>query len=428
MTYKAKVIVANDIVPHPNADRLQILRYNSEQFVIGTDISVGDVIILFPTDGQLSHEFCSNNNLYRDPFKNVDQSKKGFFEDSRRVRSQPFRGEKSYGFVCTEDSFYFLGNVVLSVGDEFDSLNGTSICSKYYTQKTLNAMKANQAKKVKDVEYTMKEHTDTEKWSYTKPSELPELSLVIISEKVHGTSARTSKSKVIRRNPKLFHKVMNWLFHKNFEETSYEEVTGTRRTVVNNRLEVTTEGEQDYYRWQWHNIIAPQLHVGETIYYEIVGWDSHGGTIMEKQDLGKLKNDSVVKLRGWNNPMVYSYGLPEGQNDVYVYRITMTSDDGTTTESSWYQVQQRCRELGLKTVPVLTMFTTFDVDIINNVVRNNMVDSSSNLDDRHLMEGVCIRIENSEGMRVYKEKSFIFGVLEGYQKEKDDFVDTEEIN
>lgn len=426
MTYKAKAILANDIVPHPEADRLRILRYGGEQFVIGMDISVGDLVVLFPTDGQLSHDFCSYNNLYRDPDKNFDKSRKGFFEDNRRVRAQPFRGQKSYGFVCTPDSLDYLGDIVLNVGDEFDSLNGQLVCSKYYTEKTLRAMKANQAKKIRDIEYTMREHIDTEKWSYTKPDALEEKSLVIITEKVHGTSARTSYTEVIRRNGGFLSRLISFFTGKSTDKKSYEYVSGTRRTIVNNRLDVTVDGEQDFYRWEWHNRIAPQLHMGETVYYEIVGYDSHGGTIMEKQDLKKVKTLPIKD--SWRNPMVYSYGLPEGENDVYVYRITMTSADGTITELSWSQVEQRCRELGLKNVPPMFKGFINHVSDIDEIVKINLDDSSSSLDHRHLMEGVCIRIENSYGVRIFKEKNFLFGVLEGYLKESSDYVDAEEAN
>jgi RNA ligase-like protein len=429
MTYSAKVIQANDLVQHPNADRLQILRYNGEQFVVGKDLNQGDIVVLFPTDGQLSHEFCSNNNLYRHAELNTDKLKTGFFEDNRRVRAQPFRGSKSYGFVAGLESFSFLGDVVLNVGDEFEILNGVQICSKYYTPKTLAGMKANQ-KKIKDVEYTMKEHIDSEKWSYTKPQTLNENSFVMISEKVHGTSARTSKSKVIHRNLTFWSKLKSFLSGRGFvsEYSIYEHVSGTRRTIINNRLDVTTEGQEDFYRWEWHNRIATQLHAGEAVYYEIVGYNSNGGTIMERQDLNKLKDSKSLIQKTWRNPMIYSYSLSENQNDIYVYRITTTTDDGTVTELSWYQVEARCRELGLKTVPVIEKFLTINVNEIEDAVRRWIVDSSSLLDERHLMEGVVIRIESSEGTKIYKEKNYLFGLLEGYLKESDDYVDTEEIN
>ncbi|MFZ2992613.1 MAG: RNA ligase family protein [Microgenomates group bacterium] len=429
MSYFAKVIQANDIVVHPNADKLNILRYGNEQFVISKDIEIGQIVVLFPTDGQLSHEFCKFNNLYRDTSKNRDKSKAGFFEDGRRVRSQPFRGVKSYGFVATLEMFDFVGNFSLSAGDEFDTLNKTPICNKYYTKKTLEAMKKVQGKKVKDIEYTMKEHIDTEKWQYTKPQSLEERTLVVVTEKIHGTSARTSLTKVVHRNQNIFQKILSNVFRKFIgkEYSQYEYVSGTRRTVINNRLDVTIEGQTDYYRWEWHNKIAPQLHVGETVYYEIVGWDSTGGTIMEKQNLSTIKKDNIIK-NTWRNPMIYSYGLPEGQNDVYVYRVTLTSNDGTVSELSWYEVQKRCRELGLKTVPLQSIYMTMDIADLEESVSVAMVDGSSWLDNRHLMEGIVIRTENSSGIKWYKSKNFAFGLLEGYLKQDENYVDTEEVN
>lgn len=426
MKYKAKVIIVNDIAPHPNADNLNILKYGGVQFVVSKSLKEGDVVVLFPEDGQLSEEFCKENNLYRDASKNRNPLKSGFFEDSRRVRAQPFRGQKSYGFVAGVSYFDYLGKVSLSVGDEFDTLNGKPVCQKYYTPKTLLAMSRNTQKKVKDVQYTMQEHTETDKWSYTRPTTIP-LSLVVISEKAHGTSARTSKTKVVYRNPYFWQKIVSSITKRDFVVERYEPVTGTRRTVVNNRLDITTEGQQDHYRWEWHNKIAPQLHVGETIYYEIVGWDSGGGTIMERQDLSKLKKTEFINPE-WKNPMVYSYGLPEGQTDVYVYRITITSDDGTVTELPWFAVESRVKELGLKTVPVLEVFLTEDVSVVQAAVDSYMTNNSSTLDNRHLMEGICVRFENIDGMKVYKEKNYAFGVLEGYLKEKEDYIDTEESN
>jgi len=426
MSYTASVIILNDIVPHPNADRLNIARYNGEQFIIGKDIQVGDTVVIFPSDGQLSHEFCHFNNLYRHADKNHNPLKAGFFEDSRRVRAQPFRGVKSSGFLATLDMFTFSGQINLKAGDEFDEINGIKICNKYLTPKTLRAMNSNMQKKEKDVEYSLKEHVDSVKIAY-RPPVINEPSLVIITEKVHGTSGRSGVVEVTRKNKNVIQKILNKLFGLNFRYTQYEPVSGTRRTIINNRLDVTTEGQQDYYRWEIHNEIVPQLHDGESVYYEVVGWDSNGGTIMDRQHLGQLKNQDEVSPT-WNDPMIYSYGVPEGSHDIYVYRITRTTVDGAETELPWYQVVQRCRELGLKTVPHLHLFITNNEEEVMNIVGGYMDNRSSTLDDRHLMEGIVVRIENSEGTQFLKSKNELFGILEGYLKENDDYVDVEETN
>lgn len=423
MTYTAKVIVANDIVPHPNADNLNLLRYNGTQFVVSKNMTPGTVVVLFPEDGQLSEEFCKENNLFRDASLNKDNLKTGFFEQSRRVRAQPFRKEKSYGFVAELSMFAYLGKVTLSPGDEFDTLNGKLICQKYYTPATLRKMKGNMAKKEREVVYDLKEHFETEKFSYHPPA-ISEPTHVVITEKVHGTSARTGYVTVTRKLKGIW-RILGFFTGKK-ETVSWEHVSGTRRTIVNGRADITTEGQQDHYRWESHNTIAPLLHKGETVYYEIVGYDSLGGTIMERQDTKKIQDKSKVKPE-WRNPMIYSYGVPEGERDIYVYRITMQTPD-REIELSWKQVVQRCRELGLKPVPVLQEFTTDSLEQLKRIVLGYMTDCSSTLDERHLMEGIVIRLEDSEGIRLLKEKSFLFKVLEGYLKESVDYIDTEESN
>ena len=126
--------------------------------------------------------------------------------------------------------------------------------------------------------------------------------------------------------------------------------------------------------------------------------------------------------------MIYSYGVPEGSRDVYVYRITRATVDGTETELPWFQVVQRCRELGLKTVPPLHQFIAQGEDEVMNIVDGYMDNRSSTLDDRHLMEGIVVRIENSEGTQFLKSKNDLFGILEGYLKEDENYVDVEETN
>ena len=54
-----------------------------------------------------------------------------------------------------------------------------------------------------------------------------------------------------------------------------------------------------------------------------------------------------------------------------------------------------------------------------------LTNGASTLDPNTLFEGVCIRIENSTST-IFKVKNFMFGVLEGYLKQKDDYVDAEE--
>lgn len=88
-------------------------------------------------------------------------------------------------------------------------------------------------------------------------------------------------------------------------------------------------------------------------------------------------------------------------------------------------------------MPELDRFE-FDGDVEKALIRINSFLANdkcvaSTLDSRHIIEGVCVRIELPSNdildtkigtWMVFKHKSFIFGLLEGYLKEKE--VETEE--
>ena len=92
-------------------------------------------------------------------------------------------------------------------------------------------------------------------------------------------------------------------------------------------------------------------------------------------------------------------------------------------------MRRRCTELGLKTVPLLARVFYQDMDQLRKLV-DEQTDAilGSKLDSRHIREGVVLRIETEEGPITHiKNKSWEFGVLEGYIKEADSYVDLEEI-
>ena len=132
MSYKAIVTSLKNVRPHTNADRVQLATCHGNQVVISLTSTEGELGVYFPSDGQLSPEFCKANNLYRDSELNSDNEKTGMFDTNRRVRAQKFRGEISDGFWVPISNFSFIkGSVLVDEGFEFDELNGTLICSKY---------------------------------------------------------------------------------------------------------------------------------------------------------------------------------------------------------------------------------------------------------------------------------------------------------
>ena len=107
--YKATVLKIKNVRTHPNADRVKLATCHGNQVVIGLEVEEGHMGIYFPADGQLSHEFCHANNLYRIADLNkFPKEKGGMFDSNRRVRAQKFRGEISDGFWVPLHYFGFL--------------------------------------------------------------------------------------------------------------------------------------------------------------------------------------------------------------------------------------------------------------------------------------------------------------------------------
>jgi len=432
-----------------------ILPYNGANFIVSKDYHIGDLVVIFPPDGQLSHEFCHYNNLYRDATKNADTTVTGFFEDTRRVRVQPFRGVKSEGFAVKISAFEWTGSTKeLVQGLTFNELNGNPICTKYVTEATRKAQsRSDKPVKVRD-HYMLNKHYDTEQIRYYMDT-IPPGSFFIITEKLHGTSGRTGFVKAQHERFGMIASLVNRVLKREViapvVTEKYEYVTGTRNTICNNREDITGLG-REHYRWQIHKSMIGRLRKGETIYYEIVGFDTFGSPIMNSQSIDKIKDkdlqkeirDKFVKFPFdviGSRPMVYSYGCNTvndngGMNpafDFYVYRITVQNEDGIETELSWLQTMKRCSELFLKHVPVLRMIyihvneeQSYVSSVLNVILEKFLDNRCSTLDKRHLMEGVVIRVENTSGIRAYKAKNYAFQVLEGIVKEDPNAVDVEE--
>lgn len=411
--------------PHPNADRLQLGTANGYQVIVGLDVQDGELGVFFGPDGQLSQEMCDANDLigYTDP--DTHERRGGYFPKNRRVRSQKLRGVPSDGFWTGLSSFVFTGvrPEDFVEGQTFTELNGIPICNKYITEATRRAAAGQGKQRRENIGFP--KHIDTKQLKHYIDS-IPEDSIIYITEKLHGTSGRYGLvyeetevplkrwEKLLRRKPKTI--------------GEYKYMNGTRNVVMADHTHAGYYGNEEF---RFNAVKDIQLHKGEVLYFELVGYTTTGTPIMSPQNTSNLKKE----LKGYANPMVYSYGNESPNCDLYVYRITRADPDGNVTELSWPQVKRRCGELGLKVVPDLVhspiLYVPNKYGITNKEVLGKWVDDltegSSTLDTRHIREGVVIRVEAPDGTTDwYKNKSFTFGVLEGYLKDSDDYVDLEE--
>lgn len=405
-----------NVRPHENADSLQLCTVFNNQVVISKDMNEGDLIFYVPTDMQLGKEFCEANKLLR--------SLGGFIDDDKRnVKCIKLRGERSDGIIlpvkCLEG---FTDVSELKAGDRISVLNGVQIVQKYvpkhkpkYSVPKHHIIK-HKAEELKKKYPLFAQHCETEQLDYNMDV-FQVGDEIIITEKCHGTSGRTSHNDAIVDVPQNWlEKKINKLLRKGPEkEKRPVYVSGTRRTIMGE-----FEGKDYYGTDAFRKVIhddfeqKDKLHYGEEIFYEIVGYVDKNTTIMPSCANSKVKDKEFSKMYGEQTN--FTYGCEPGQSDIYVYRMTFTNKDGYTIEYPWDLVKLRCDQMGLKTVPELDRFMfTSKEDLLSRV--DAFLDMPSTIDGRHVSEGVCVRRNNSVGFSVLKKKSYYFKCLEGLIKD-----------
>ena len=492
--YKAYITALTNVRKHPNADRLLLADVFGNTVCVSTDYYEGEVGIYFPTDGQLSAEFAEKNNLVRkkdDAGNNIG----GYMDpDKRNVTAIRLRGEKSDGLFLPLSCLAYTGVDMdtLNVGDVIDGcVNGHDICTKYIPRRPDPSRAHGGGNKTRKHKVStaplFAEHADTEQLAYNlsafKPGDEIEITL-----KMHGTSTRTAYLPVLKgykdsevcRIKNAWHKMWHELFPKWFD---YEEqhdgepiydwgyVSGTRRTVLEN-------WEGGYYgdnafREPHCKVFEGKLYKGEAVYSEIVGFTGSGTPIMGSCDNKKLNDKEFIKQYGQET--VFSYGcvpvvddtpadcvnesgelvLAESkpQSDLYVYRMTMTNEDGYVVEYPPHLVRYRCEQMGVKCVPLLWKGTIPENEEVLYVDKDGDDVADANevafvkktepgewimkiaeeygvgpdpIGKTHVREGVVVRIVNRPKFAAYKWKNFEFKCLEGLVKANAEAPDMEE--
>lgn len=254
---------------------------------------------------------------------------------------------------------------------------------------------------------------------------------IIVTEKLHGTSGRIGH--VLVERPLTWIEKLAKRFGVKVQGTEWKYLNGTRRVVLGEST--GTQFHDPTIRDAAFQLFNGNLRKGETVYFEIVGFESTGASIMPGVETKGLGDKAFTKTYG--DRMYYSYGCEPAKSEVYVYRMTFANEDGQSIDYSWEDVVNRCKELGVKTVPHIATFTLGEMKYANGITDDRdlyeffsneitrMGSGPSILDKRHIKEGVCVRIEGGIINRTSKFKSFEFKVLEGIIKDSG-VVDTEE--
>ena len=458
MSYCGYVTTLKNVRQHPNADRMKLADCFGNTVCVGLDAAEGEIVIYFPTDGQLSVEYCAKNDLVRRKDENGNNCGGYLDPEKRNIRAIKLRGEKSDGLTMPLSSLEYTGINLdeIHVGDTITVVNGHEICQKYIpkmkgrTSAGGAGTRAHRRAK-RSIAPTFFEHADTEQLAYNlsafKPGDEIEITL-----KMHGTSQRTGHLMTFQDMKRTF---WDKLFRREGTPIyAWGDVTGTRRVVLD-----TYDGGfygSNEFREQHAKAFEGKLWKGETVYYEVVGFTHTGTPIMAEVANSKVSDKEFAKTYGPTT--VFSYGCtPNGkktwygndgygafevdldhpQSDIYVYRMTMTNEDGQVVEYTPDFMRYRCEQMGIKTVPVLWKGTipenpgskddpTITAGEWIKLVAERFYDGADPIGLTHVREGVVVRILNRPKFTAYKHKNFHFKVLEGICKDEATAPDMEE--
>ncbi len=456
--YYAYVCKIKNLRKHPNADRLQIGECFGNTVAVSLDYTPEQIGVYFPTDGQLSEEFATVNNLVRKKDENGNNIGGYMDPDKRNVRAIKLRGEKSDGLFLPLTCLESFGDVnELKEGDRIDVFNGHEICKKYIPRKQNRVGGYREGNKTRKhsvpVAPLFTEHVDTEQLAYNLGA-FDYGDIVEITLKMHGTSQRTGYLPVLKGYKRT---IWDKLFRREGKPIyDWGYVTGTRRVVLKN-YEAGYYGS-DSFREPHAKFFEGKLNKGETVYYEVVGFTDNGVPIMSSCENKKTQDKEFIKQYG--DTTVFSYGCnPEGQcivfgeddisyyticepapkSDFYVYRMTFKNEDGFEVDYSPEYVRYRCEQMGCKSVMVFDRFMIPEKSKCRFENRRlatpgeyvleraeKYFDGPDPVGKNHVREGVVCRILNRPKFCAYKHKNFSFKVLEGIAKVEAEAPDMEE--
>lgn len=408
---EAIVLTIGDILPIEGADRIVsagvfLKGTKITQVIVGKDQFLeGDLVVYFDSNLQLS-----------DAVMALDPKLSTYLSKGNRVKCITLKGTISNGLVLPVGLFKQIYNIAYMEGFSFTKLNETLICSKYVApvrQPSVKGMKVKGKRKVvtsRVIPGMFRFHTDTQQLLRNAQAIKPD-TVLSISRKIHGTSWICSHTKV-KRKLSFMEQFAKWLGVP-VVDTEYDYLYSSRNVIKNG----DSDGgfyDTDVWTYVGKKWFEGKLHKGETVYGEAYGYLPSGAMIQKPFD----------------------YGCADGETKIQVYRITLTSDDGTVAEYDWEAMKQRCTELE---VPMVEEFyygkakDLFVIPIDDNWNYNFIKGLQFKYLDKDCPycktkcpdEGIVIKISGLY-INSYKLKSERFLLKESKLKEDDAFEDVED--
>jgi hypothetical protein len=439
--YAAVIVRVPAMVDLPKLDFLAGVPVLGHQALTQRDgTQVGDLKVVLTAETQLSEDYCAINNLYRDETLNKDPAEKGYLEKNRRIRALKLRGHVSNALLMPLSSLVYTGIDVtqLKEGDTFDHLNGHDICQKYEipVRRSGSHAKPKIEKAFKRVDKKIfPEHLETDQYWRSKHLLKPGRE-VVVTQKLHGTSLRVGNVPCAREKG-----FIERLFNRFFEtpDYRYDVVFGSRKVIkdVNNPNQ---DHFYDYDLWSYYGTtIASVIPEGYIIYGELIGWTPPPSSGHNQEFIDNVPEAKRVEVLG-SSPIQknYTYHLPPGKCELYVYRVATINAQGTLADLSWDGVKDFCTARGLKWCPELVRLpiytrTSNDIDwddespydaindLLDRIMDSRYAEGMANAwddfswteapvplsDKKTVDEGVCLRQDGVVPL-ILKAKSAVF--------------------
>lgn len=384
--YCGTIIKLKNIIPLGNCDNVVGTTIFGFQAIVGKNVEIGTLGVVFPAETQLSEQYCAENNLFRHSEKNKDSNIKGYIEDNRRVKAVKFRGHQSSCLFMPLSSLAYLVDVKdFNEGDEFDSIRDVEICRKYELPRKAGSYVPQQSKKISrvDVKY-IPEHYSTDNY-FKNDRNIPGETQVIITQKLHGTSIRIANT-IVKRKKTIKDRLASFLGVV-VKENEYDYVFGSKRVIK----DVNNPDQKHYYDndiWTTEGAklkgIIPENFV---LYGELIGYTESGAPIQQG----------------------YTYNLPTGTCRLYIYRVAFVNESGLIIDLAWDQVKEFCEQRALNYVPEIWRGKHAEfkaTDYLDQVFKPKYPQCLP-VDHGTVDEGVCVRVDRIIPT-IYKAKSPLF--------------------
>jgi hypothetical protein len=390
----------DELVALDGLDNLAGYQKFGMQALVSKDTEPGPYL-LFSTEVQLSHDFVKANNLYRDGLANADTSKTGYLENNRRVKAIRLRKHQSDSLLIPVDSLSYLLKpkdlAQLAEGDVFDSIDGVEVCRKYLVKQPKPGSGSQPKARVRRVDAKVfPEHLDSEHY-FRNLHKVPQDAHITVSQKLHGTSVRYGNVPVLA-DQKWWERLL-----RRPRKNVHRFVVGSRRVVKSIDLSAE-EGKDHYYadgdlwtRYADQNRLADLIPKDHIVYGELVGFTEAHQPIQKN----------------------YTYGANNGTAQLWVYRVSVVTADGTVIDYSPKQMEQFCADRDLNVVPVLWAGQHAEFDGTAWLERRYydewVASAGAAFPSRPLPlsdqkkstvdEGVCVRYDGPYGTYIVKAKS-----------------------